>query len=89
MKIHSSVWTSCEIEDSVETHLCKLCVILRYVKLNIKTTLLGRDHRGQGSRIRSRKKIDDPRAEIESYMGGYQKKATQYLAKVSYFFLIL
>ena len=25
MKIHSS----CEIEDFVETHLCKLCVILR------------------------------------------------------------
>ena len=32
MKIHSS---RCEIEDFVETHLCKLCVILRSRALRV------------------------------------------------------
>ena len=37
MKIHSS---SCEIEDFVETHLCKMCVILRSRALRIYILLL-------------------------------------------------
>ena len=39
MKIHSS----CEIEDFVETHLCKLCVILRsHYKLCVLIKDIGR-----------------------------------------------
>ena len=40
MKIHSS----CEIEDFVETHLCKLCVILRsrYYGLCVLSKDIGR-----------------------------------------------
>ena len=36
MKIHSS----CEIEDFVETHLCKLCVILRSRVLRVVCVLI-------------------------------------------------
>ena len=36
MKIHSS----CEIEDIVETHLCKLCVILRSRVLRVDVVVL-------------------------------------------------
>ena len=38
IKIHSS----CEIEDFVETHLCKLCVILRSRALRVVCPHIGR-----------------------------------------------
>ena len=38
MKIHSS----CEIEDFVETHLCKLCVIPRSRALRVVIKDIGR-----------------------------------------------